>query len=148
MEALQPFGQIRVLYGDLLQLSKKQLLLAQNINIDQDLDQEIMNLFQKRQEIMEQIELLLLEKIEQKHQPQTGLSSEKTQANTNDEISREIIAIIRDIHAHDEVGRKIIEKSQQSIGKKLAGLKKNRVAANAYLNFESGGDAWFFDQKR
>lgn len=158
METISPIEKARGLYGDLLLLSKEQLLLARSINADKDISQEMLTLFQKRQEIMEGIDLLLLEINQGENRNNTvnsknsrvefPLSLGKQQAEAYDKVIQEIIAIIREIQAHDEVGRKIMQKSQREAGKKLASLKRSQAASNAYLHVDSYGDGWFFDQKK
>lgn len=158
METISPIEKARGLYGDLLLLSKEQLLLARSINADKDISQEMLTLFQKRQEIMEGIDLLLLEINQGENRDNTvnsknsrvefPLSLGKQQAEAYDKVIQEIIAIIREIQAHDEVGRKIMQKSRQEVGKKLASLKRSQAASNAYLHVDSYGDGWFFDQKK
>ncbi len=155
---MSPIEKARGLYGDLLLLSKEQLLLARSINADKDISQEMLTLFQKRQEIMEGIDLLLLEINQGENRDNTvnsknsrvefPLSLGKQQAEAYDKVIQEIIAIIREIQAHDEVGRKIMQKSRQEVGKKLASLKRSQAASNAYLHVDSYGDGWFFDQKK
>jgi len=158
METISPIEKARGLYGDLLLLSKEQLLLARSISADKDISQEMLALFQKRQEIMEGIDLLLLE-INQGENRDNTVSSKnsrvefplclgKQQAEAHDKAIQEIIAIIREIQAHDEVGRKIMQKSRQEVGKKLASLKRSQAASNAYLHVDSYVDGWFFDQKK
>lgn len=158
METISPIEKARGLYGDLLLLSKEQLLLARSINADKDISQEMLTLFQKRQEIMEGIDLLLLEINQGENRDNTvnsknsrvefPLSLGKQQAEAYDKVIQEIITIIREIQAHDEVGRKIMQKSRQEVGKKLASLKRSQAASNAYLHVDSYGDGWFFDQKK
>ena len=158
METMPPIEKARGLYGDLLLLSKEQLLLARSIKADKDLSQEMLTLFQKRQEIMEGIDLLLLEINQGENRDNTAnsknsriefpLSLGKQQAEAYDKVIQEIITIIREIQAHDEVGRKIMQKSRQEVGKKLASLKRSQAASNAYLHVDSYTDGWFFDQKK
>jgi len=158
MEVMLPIEKARGLYGDLLLLSKEQLLLARSINADKDLGQEMLNLFQKRQEIMEGIDLLMSEINQGENRDNTvsgknsrvefPLSLGKQQAEAHDKVIQEIIAIIREIQAHDEVGRKIILNSRQEAEKGLADLKRSQAASNAYLYVDTCSDGWFFDQKK
>ncbi|MDD2511041.1 MAG: hypothetical protein PHP26_05285 [Syntrophomonas sp.] len=151
--------KVRGLYGDLLLLSKEQLLLARSITGEKDISQEMLLLFQKRQEIMEGIDLLFSE-INRADNGDNAVCSNKNsrftfplslgkqQAEVHNKVIQDIIVTIREIQAHDEVGRKIIKKSQQEVGKKLASFKKNQVASDAYLHVNSYSDGWFFDQKK
>lgn len=158
METALPIEEIRGLYGSLLLLSKEQLQLVGNMSADRDISQEMMMLFQKRQEIMEGIDSLLLDIEPDKDRDNNGSSKKrhtkfplflgKQQAEAHDQEILEIITIIREIQAHDEVGRKIMQKSKQETRKKLLDLKKSQKASNAYLNVDSYADGWFFDQKK
>ncbi len=95
METALPIEEIRGLYGSLLLLSKEQLQLLGNMSADRDISQEMMILFQKRQEVMEGIDSLLLDIEPEKDRTNNGsgkkrhtkfpLSLGKKQAEAHDQ---------------------------------------------------------------
>lgn len=145
--------EIERLFDSFLMISTEQLLLLKGADGQNDISEGLFCLFEKRQEIIGEINLLTdrLREYEEKAglsvlniDEKFGSQSEWIYFNKK----QEIIETIKKIANKDEESRESVKKLMQDSRDKIDRARKSKKAYNAYMPKETYSEAWFFDKKK
>lgn len=127
--------EIHHLFADIRDIAEQQLTLARRIANDSECGEEMLGLLQRRQSIMDRIDVLSAE-----IPGYSGIVVSNEQAD--------IITIINNIQDYDQQSNKLIATEWKQIGKKLGNVRNNIKAYDAYVPNAVSTEGWFFDRKK
>lgn len=148
--------EIKQLLGKMLVIAKEQVLLAQQLDVENDLDDQIIACFQKRQDLMGKINqsrdrLSIGEKVLALKPDDSDRSQNNPEEKSIREYmikKQEILNIIHAIQVVDQEGQIMVKDKSRETSRKMNSARKNRIAYDAYMQSDSCSEGWFFDKKK
>ncbi|NLW92077.1 MAG: hypothetical protein GXY34_10840 [Syntrophomonadaceae bacterium] len=141
-ELIAQLDREKVLFGEILALSERHLLLLGDADVTDDkLVEAFQDLIDERKKLMDLIDVI-----------QVAIKETVEDSNFRDLVNRyqqEKKAIITSIQASDQKMFYLAQKTTSLIGNKLQETRSNIKATKAYYGeVDTGGKGWFIDRKK
>ncbi|MDD3024665.1 MAG: hypothetical protein PHE26_12295 [Syntrophomonadaceae bacterium] len=124
------------LFEAIRDISREQLLIARSIDSQYDHADEMLFLFEQRQEVIKKIDKL------------SAQNPDCWMLITNSHMHDELINITKDIQECDQQSCNLIGSVSEQVGNKLINARNSMKAYDAYLPNNTCTEGWFFDRKK
>ncbi|MEN6460768.1 MAG: hypothetical protein ABFC94_05275 [Syntrophomonas sp.] len=143
------FRQEVILFEEMLSISRQQVAALTNSDTDNNSTDKFVKLVEKRQYLMNDIDLLKskIEVLENELQT-TGVTIDNKVAQIRYEYINRIRLVLGTIQKNDEICSRLAQEVLNKIAAKLTAVRTQKKAYQAYTQDNSYGGAWFIDKRK